>query len=265
MSNLIELVNRLLSECNRLLHDATGCEWLFIGEEFDKPGIRPGLVEDFFMNYANIFNDIQAHSVFTIPIGLAYSAKSTQLPCSRDRIHLIPDTPVFDREHREFRAGRIALRRILEARVSSKLFGPGQMNRLIVASGGNLRDLFTMVSQAADEALLRPGAKGRIGKADVDRAVNDLRTDYTRRLGAGPYDAEKLTYEKKAEWLVDVYNQRPDCNILREESYPLLNARAVLEFDGERWFGVHPLVVDILKSQGRLVAPEGGKVAGGTE
>jgi hypothetical protein len=81
VSNLMELVNKLLDECNDLLRDSTGCEWLFIGEDFDKPGIRPGLVEDFFLNYANIFNDIRAHSIFTIPIGLAYSAKSTQLPC----------------------------------------------------------------------------------------------------------------------------------------------------------------------------------------
>jgi hypothetical protein len=81
----------------------------------------------------------------------------------------------------------------------------------------------------------------------------------------GPYDTEKLTYEKKVEWLIAVYRQEPDCDILREESYPLSNARAVQEFNGKRWFGVHPLVVDILKNQGGLVAPEGGKVAGGTE
>lgn len=32
-----------------------------------------------------------------------------------------------------------------------------------------------------------------------------------------------------------------------------------------RWFGVHPLVVDILARQGRLERAEGGKVPGGTE
>ena len=265
LSPLIELVNKLLNECNRLLSEPTGCEWLFIGEEFDRTAIRPELVQDFFLKHANIFNDIDAHLIFTIPIGLVYSENRPRLSCPRDRIHIIPDMQVFDRDHEEFRPGRAALQEILEARVSAKLFGPGQMRRLIVASGGNLRDLFTMVSQAADSALLRPAAKGRIGKVDVDRAINELRTDYTRRLGVGPYDAAQLTYQQKAERLVAIYHRVPDYDVPDPVLYSLLNARAVQEFNGERWFGVHPLVVDILKAQGRLRASDGGKVAGGTE
>ena len=155
------------------------------------------------------------------------------MPCPGERSHIVPDTPVFDREHKEFRAGRAALQEILEARVSPKLFGPGQMKRLIVASGGNLRDLFRMVSQAADSALLRPAAKGKIGKADADRAINELRTDYTRKLGVGPYDAAELTYAQKAERLVAVYNQVPDYDVPDPVLYSLLNARAVQEFNGK--------------------------------
>lgn len=262
---LIELVNKLLNECNRLLRDATKCEWLFIGEEFERASIRPGLVEEFFLSYSNVIAEIQAHAIFTIPIALVYSERATQLPCPRDRIHIVPDTPVFGREHEEFRSGRSALRKALEARVSPQLFGRGQMNRLIVASGGNLRDLFTMVNQAARLARLHPAPKNRIDKADVDRVVNELRTEYTRRLGVGPFDAEKLTYEEKAERLIAVYHRKPGYDVPAPVLYSLLNARAVQEFNGERWFGVHPLVVDILKAQGRLKAPDGGKVAGGTE
>lgn len=265
LSALIELANKLLEECNRLLRDTTGCEWLFIGEEFDRPSIKPGLVEDFFLNYSSIISDIQAHLVFTVPIGLVYSEESTQLPCPRDRIYIVPDTQVFDREHEEFKPGRAALREVLEVRVSPRLFGAGQMKRLIVASGGNLRDLFSMVNQAAGLARLRPAAKRKIGKVDADRAINELRTDYRGRLGVGPYDAAKLTYAQKARRLVAIYNQEPDYDVPDPVLYSLLNARAVQEFDGERWFGVHPLVVDILAAQGRLKAPEGGKVAGGTD
>jgi hypothetical protein len=43
-----------------------------------------------------------------------------------------------------------------------------------------------------------------------------------------------------------------------------MRARAVQEFNGERWFGVHPLVVDILYRQGRITAEENGVVPGGT-
>lgn len=122
-----------------------------------------------------------------------------------------------------------------------------------------------MVSQAADSALLNQPAKSKIGKADVDGAINSLRTDYIRRLGVGPYDPEKLTYEQKAARLIAVYNREPGYDVPDPVLYSLLNARAVQEFNGERWFGVHPLVVDILRAQGKLVPPDGGKVAGGTE
>jgi hypothetical protein len=265
VSALINLVNKLLNECTELLRTATNREWLFIGEDFDRPGIPAALVEDFFLNHANIIKYAQVHTIFSIPIGLVYSERATQLPCPSDRIQIVPDTPVFDRVHHASREGRAALQEILVARVSPTLFGRNQMKRVIVASGGNLRDLFRLVSQAADSAILRDSTKGTIGKADVDLAINALRTDYERRLGVGPFDVAKLTYPEKAARLVAVYNQDPDAQIPDPVLYSLLNARAVQEFNGERWFGVHPLVVDILEAQGRLSAPEGGKLLGGTE
>ena len=139
------------------------------------------------------------------------------------------------------------------------------MKRLIAASGGNLRDLFTMVTEAADSAILRSSANGKIGKVDADRAINELRTDYTRKLGVGPFDPAELTYEQKAKRLVAVYTQDSGHDIPDPVLYALLNARAVQEFDGERWFGVHPLVVDILKKQGKLPTDANGKAPGGTE
>jgi hypothetical protein len=40
-----------------------------------------------------------------------------------------------------------------------------------------------------------------------------------------------------------------------------LNARSIQEFNGQRWFGVHPLVVDILVGQKHLnVGAAGGTV-----
>ena len=70
-------------------------------------------------------------------------------------------------------------------------------------------------------------------KADADRAINDLRTEYERRLGESPYDPAKVTYVEKAEKLVAIYNQHPDAKIPDPVLYSLLNARAVQEFNGD--------------------------------
>lgn len=265
LSSLIALVNRTLDECNQLLGEHDQREWLFIGEDFDKPGIPFEQTESLFLNYANIFKDLHAHLIFNIPISLVYSERAAQLSFSGERIHCIPDTPVFHPDHTSHREGREALQAVLEARVIPELFGAGQMTTLIVACGGNLRDLFQMTAQAADNAIL--GGRSKIGSADAEAAINNLRTEYERRLGESPYDEEKvnkITYEMKAERLKSIYAGDPVAKVPAPVLYSLLRARAVQEFNGTRWFGVHPLVVDILQAQGKLPVSEEGKVAGGT-
>jgi hypothetical protein len=64
---------------------------------------------------------------------------------------------------------------------------------------------------------------------------------------------------------VQIYRQQPEARIPDRVLYSLLHARAVQEFNGERWFGVHPLVVDILAAQGKLERDSNGRVPGGTE
>lgn len=256
LSTLIELANHLLDECNQLLRKAVSKEWLFIGEDFDKPGIPGERVEDLFLTYANIFKELRTHLIFTIPVPLGYSQQAAQLPFASVSIL---DTPVFHSDHTVHAEGRNAIRSVLEARIAPELFEEGQMTRLIVASGGNLRDLFSLVSQAADNTILRRSPNGKIDRSDVDSAIDSLRIEYTRRLGTSPYDKVEIPYEDKAKRLLQIYNADPNATIMDAVSHSLLRSRAVQEFNGKGWFGVHPLVVDILKSQGRIspTAPGG--------
>jgi hypothetical protein len=272
LSPLIEAANALMAECNHLLLQTQGCEWLFVIEDFDKMGVAPQATEDFFVTYANVIRDIQAHLVFTLPIALGYSRRSGQLPIPHDKLFCVLDTMVHHRDHTPHVEARAAIRTVLDARVSPDLFALGQLERLIVASGGNLRDLFAMTREACDTALMR-GAE-RVEATDVDRSIRNLRTVYQGRLGDSPYDQaltpdsrEVVTYEKKADLLVRIYNGEEEAKIRSAVLYSLLGARAVQEFNGERWFGVHPAVVDILGAQGRI-SPQSdhpnGKYPGGT-
>lgn len=258
LSTLIELANRLLDECNRLLRDACGKEWLFIGEDFEKPGIAPERLEEFFLDYGNVIEDLRAHVIFTLPIILGYSQQAVRLPVS-DAPYLIPDTPVFHADHSVHRKGRQAVRSVLEVRADPRLFARGVVNRLVVASGGNLRDLLQMTAQAADQALLS-GAQS-VASAHARAAIDRLRLEYTRRLGSGPFDPEEIPYEDKAKRLAQIYEGESSAAVPDAVLYSLLRSRAVQEFNGKGWFGVHPLVVDILKTQGRL----SDSAAGGTQ
>ena len=266
ISALLDLANGLLIECNRILRDTTNQEWLFVGEDFDKPGIRAGLNEDLFVNYANVLQEMLTHLLFNIPLSLFHSLKGTSLPRLSGPCRSIPDTPVFEKDHAPHHAGRRALQSILEARVRPHLFEDGQMMRLIVASGGNVRDLFQLVTTAALEAATAAPPRALIGRAHADRAISDLRNEYHERLGQSPDDPAPLKYADKAERLVKTYNQEPEAEMHDPIVHSLLAAGAVQEFlNGDPWHGVHPLVVDILNRQGRLGAPGGDPAPGGTK
>jgi hypothetical protein len=79
-----------------------------------------------------------------------------------------------------------------------------------------------------------------------------MRRDYRMRLGQSPYDVSQIPYPEKLARLLAVYGHAPDNDIPDPVLYSLLRGRAVQEFNGDGWSGVHPLVVDILKEQQHL-------------
>lgn len=258
LPDLTELANRLVGFCADSLQNVEGKEWLFVLEDFDRYGISGEQLQEVFVRYGSVLRDLRANMLFVIPVWMAYSQEATQLPFSKA---LIPDTPVYDRFHADHRQGREAVRAVLFARVSSGIMDAGQAERLIVASGGNLRDLFFMGSSAAQYALQSEEAGRSIAERDVTRAIYTMRREYRNRLGESPHDPKPVHWEEKARKLVAVYHNEPGSDIPDPVLYSLLRARALQEFNDEGWFGVHPLVVDILKEQRRLPedAPGGSR------
>jgi hypothetical protein len=255
LPELVDLCNRLIDVCNQTMMEKTGQEWLLVVEDLDKTGISPQQLQDLFLQYGNVFHELRVHMIFTIPVWLAVSPEAIRLPFD---CYMIYDTPVYDQEHNPHEDGRAAVRAVLEARVLPSLFAEGQMTRLIVASGGNLRDLFALVLDAGEGARARNPNATMIGDDDARAAINKMRGDYRRRLGESPYDAQPIPYSEKSARLVAVYGGTPDSAIPDRVLYSLLRGRAIQEFNGDVWFGVHPLVVDILKKQTHLKPQDPG-------
>jgi hypothetical protein len=97
-----------------------------------------------------------------------------------------------------------------------------------------------------------------IEPADVTVSINKMRRDYRMKLGQSPYDAEQIPYSKKSAILMAVYQETSESDIPDPALYSLLRGRAVQEFNGVGWYGVHPLVVDILKEQDHLKPQDPG-------
>jgi len=258
LPDLVDLCNRLIDVCSQTMMEKTGREWLLVVEDLDKTGISPQQLQELFIQYGTVFQDLRVNMIFTIPVWLAYSPEANRLPFER---HMIHDTPVYDRKHGPHENGRAAVQTVLEARVSSTLFAEGQMTRLIVASGGNLRDLFALVLDAGEGSRARNPMASVIGPDDAKAAINKMRREYRMKLGQSPYDAHPIPYSEKSARLFAVYGGAPDSDIPDPVLYSLLRGRAIQEFNGDGWFGLHPLVVDILKEQQHLKPQD----PGGTE
>lgn len=252
LSSLIELANQAFTLCNHKLQEAAGKSWLVVGEDFDKQLIAPPLIEKTFLTYGQLFDELKVSYIFNIPIDLAYSERGAQLKADT---FTIPDTPVYDQAHQRNEHGIEAIKDVLRARVDQELFSQEAMESLIIASGGNLRDLFKMVKHATENALLRNGA--RIERADSQDAIYVLRKELFRRLGQSPYDHSSATYEEKVARLIKIYGGDSDADKVDPVLRSLLMARAVQEFNGLGWFGVHPLIVDILAEKKVLKVESG--------
>lgn len=269
INQLTDLANAIIADCNARLQTATGLEWLVIGDDFDKPGIPPERINDLFITYGNLLSDLRCHLILDLPILLGHSSRSNLLPPIFEGPHNFPDTPVYTASHEPHLEGRAALRHIIERRMDPDLAEPGQIDRLIVASGGNLRELFGLIIESATNAELRRVGASLITAADVNPAILALRKEYRDHLGENAFDVEKVKLDEKLAKLAAIYSGDPRASFADPTLYALLHARAVQEFNGKGWYGVHPLVVDLLSEVPGLPsldasARAGDRLLGGT-
>ncbi len=244
ISELVATANSLLRHCRELLHGHDGRDWLFIGEEFDKSGVPSERTIDLFLNHGNaVFQDLETNLIFNMPLGLAFGARNAELPPIAKEV--LYDTPVFTKDRQPHDAGRDFARQIVLARAEPDLFAEGQLDRLIIASGANLRELFSMIQEAATSA--RVEQRNQITDEDVSGVIRRWTSTYESKLGQTQYDVEKIDNKVKIDRLESVYRRNDPAAELPDNVLGiLLQANAVQEFNGEHWIAVHPLMVRVL-------------------
>jgi hypothetical protein len=253
---LIDIANRLIRNCDANLKNYSGKEWLLLGEDADKPGMDLDRVKELFLVHgSSIFGGLHMNLVFNLPIGLTYGSAAQKVPdlpkCT------LYDVPVYGPNKAANEHAIAHVQEILDARLSPELFEEGQARRLIIASGANLRDLFSMVRQAAVEARVRGAQK--IGREDVDRVLQQFRVEFQKRLGTTPFDATPVSSEQRVERLVELYEMADTGSALQDDVLGVLvNSGVVQEFNGTHWYGIQPLIIDVLKRMERIKDPMGG-------
>lgn len=187
--------------------------------------------------------------IFTFPIRLWYEPDGGT--AGYDYKHLLPMIPVAaapqNRDLTEEEAllkaqrGRDALRAIVLARLESRLIAPDALDHIVRASGGVIRDLLYLVREGALNAL--DEGRTQITLRDCKLAARKLRGYYAKALSP-PSQGSDIKLADMQEALGD------PADWPRRDAAPtaafklLLQNLCILEYNGDTWHDLHPLVRD---------------------
>jgi len=218
-------LNLLLTDARRISVKAYPRGIIFILDNLDR--YPPEMISQAVLTNADLLNDIDAHTIFVLPISLLYNPPGETVE-DRYEPETLPMLPVYPRGN-TYAIQEKSIEALLQAiylRVDKSLFAdPSIAVRLAHLSGGCPRDLLRLLK----EALLE--SNQAIDERAVNRAASLVRGEMARKLTLRHYNLLARTH------LEATIN--PD-----EDGRFLLYRRAALEYETERWIGVHPLLWD---------------------
>lgn len=198
---------------------------------------------DLFFSHAGKLTDVSFPVIYTFPIALYYHKDFATFE------HLFREAPVFPMlkletiDRQPYPQGMELLRKIVDRRANAGLIRPEARDLMIAKTGGSLRDLFQAIRAAGEMATYR-GYRTRnienetITLQDAQAALKEVQSNLTRRIEGDEHRflAEICIYPEKRREITK-----------SKMLLDMLQARAALEYNGERWFNVHPLVADYLE------------------
>lgn len=245
ISQLLERCNRLLQAINNELHK-TGKRTLVIVEDLDKVSVRTA--RKFFCENAEVLVRLDTHIIYTVPIFMFYSRDIAALRRSFDHEEVLPMIKVKEKDNRKlYLPGQEAIEAIVYKRIAKEIIDNKAILYMFENSGGCLNDIFEMLRSGALEGMREKK------KFDLDLAktgAKEIKRFYEMALSTSPEgDIHPEQYFKKLD---EVYHS-PSKKISADPvTMDLLNSLALLEYNGERWIDVHPLVVTLMKEMGKL-------------
>jgi hypothetical protein len=191
-------IDRLVTLCNNLITDFSIAleklypekQWFFILDGLEKENFDETKIRTFFTRYGNtVIRQLDCSMLFTVPIWICYDGEaSVSLPFTEPNRFVLPDIHVYAQDHSPYPRGRKALEHLLARRMNLTLFeSEAVREKVIVASGGCLRDLFDLIQYASRSARLQPGDQPieqlKLSMADVDYGIANKRSNLEMYLG----------------------------------------------------------------------------------
>jgi len=243
---LADSCNLVIREVKQVLH-GVGKHLLIVIEDLDKVGLTDA--KRIFLEQPAVLAELHTCMVCTVPIFLHHSPDRGALEQHFECIDL-PMLKVREFDETSCDSGREVIRQIVGRRMDLSLIEDEALELLITMSGGVLRDIFEVLVVAGEAAESLADADRQepvITTENVRYGLNRRKNEYARAISVLDLPAEwNLTSEDLYGKLRDI-RQRPVRTLPSEPAtMVLLKARAILEYNGEAWFCIHPLVEELL-------------------
>jgi len=211
--------------------------------------------KEIFIENSHILRDIPFHTIFTFPIGLWFDPQISIKAFYEDS-DILPMIPIKSTQantnteiKRKMEIGQECLKHILQKRIDESvvLITDNALNLAIEKSGGVLRDLFYTVREASIFAQIRNDTK--INEEDTNNALNKLRREYENRIGEFPgCDGKVIKVKDILSYIIQFKDGPIESTQLEQTEIfkHLLQNLCILEYNGERWFNLHPLIRDYM-------------------
>lgn len=247
LSELIFNCNSLLTEIKNQLKKINKKGILLIIEDLDKIDLSRG--EDIFYTHSPQLAELNCHCIFTFPIALLYHIRYNTIRNKYDECYCLPMIKVNTREGRDFKAGIEVITDIIRQRMNLDLFDDEKIiKKIIKKSGGCLWDIFRMIKDATDQAL--DFGRTVITDEDFQVAYRTLKNDYNHTIAENKEKGIKVEqyYDTLKACAQDKNKKPPETDILLDLRHNL----TILNYNGDDWSDVHPVVKDLLKERGLL-------------
>jgi len=237
---LVRAVQQALAPSKRQL--------LIVLEDLDKVNLNDARA--IFIEQPTILAGLDASIICTVAIFLLHSPNREAIDRYFDPVVLpMPQVRHFDRSPHQ--AGLEAIRAIVARRIRKGLIEPDALEELLKETGGVLRDVFEVILVAA-QAAKSLHAQGKQDKEAI--TPDNVRYGLNRRKNE--YAKAITVLDLPEEWTLtpaELYARMRTLAGGPSRYLPsdaatmvLLNAKAIVEYDGETWFDLHPLVRELL-------------------
>lgn len=248
LSDLVARINEIAA----LIQVASKKEILVIIDDLDKLDLAR--VNEIYQDNIKALCQPNIRIIYTIPIAIIRETFLSTLIATEtnNQIVVMPVLKIFEKGKNSlpnspprYEATDI-LCEILKKRLASDLIETKTAEKIVVNSGGVLRELIRIANECCRICLRlirrQTGEKVIIDDSVLEQAVTKIRNDFAIRLGKMDYEILQNTYQ----------NFMPD-DPKQPEFLDLLHGLYVLEYrNDEPWYDVHPVVVETLKRRGLI-------------